>query len=359
MKTCFREAIVDTACTKTVASYRWVNDYVDRLDKNLRKLIENKKSDIQIVFGDNGIVQSHFIVTLLVQLGELRCFLKIKVIDSFLPLLLSLRTIENAGFIFNARKRVIKVGESTIPYETAASGHALVPLLRCNDTLNTVLLTKNRHNEPADVGELHAQFGHSKSYRLRKLLGDAGFELASSVDIDAIVRDCVVCARYGRVRNKPAVTLPLSPKFNEAIAMDLHQLSSDCYYLHIFDTFTRLRAATLIIDRKPRTIVNGLMIKWCWIYGTPQCFLVDNEGDLSNKTMDDLCLGFNIRLRDTAAESPFSNGICERDNATLTETYLMIREGGSLPTEIGLQCSVSAKNCLVSKRGFSLFQWDI
>ena len=226
LKTCFRKAIVDNACTKIVASYRWVNDYVDRLDKNLRKLIETEKSDIQIVFGDNRIVQSHFTATLLVQLGELRCFLKIKVIDSFLPLLLSLRTIEYAGFIFDARKRVIKVGELTIPYETAASGHALVPLLQCNDTLNTVLLTKNRHNEPAGVGELHAQFGHSKSYRLRKLLGDAGFELASSVDIDAIVRDCVVCARYGRVRNKPAVTLPLSPKFNEAIAMDLHPIAT-------------------------------------------------------------------------------------------------------------------------------------
>ena len=356
LKTCFSKAIVDTACTKTVASYRWVNDYVDRLDQNLRKLIKKEKSDIQIVFGDNGVVQSHFTVTLPVQFGELRCFLKIEVIDGFLPLLLSLRTIENAGFIFDARRRVIKVRESTIPYETAASGHALVPLLPNIDTLNTVLLTKNRHIEPADVGKLHAQFGHCKANRLRKLLDDAGFELASSVDIDAIVRDCVVCARYGRVHNKPVVTLPLSSKFNEVVAMDLHQLSSNCYYLHIIDTFTRLSAATLIFDKKPRTIVNGLMTKWCWVYGTPQCFLTDNGGEFSNKTMEDLCLGFNIRLRNTAAESLFSNGICERHNATLTETYLKMRESSSLPPEMALQCSVFAKNCLVSKGGFSPFQ---
>ena len=40
-------------------------------------------------------------------------------------------------------------------------------------------------------------------------------------------------------------------------------------------------------------------------------------GEFNNKHFQDLCESFNIRVMSTAAEAPWSNGLCERHNAIL------------------------------------------
>ena len=55
----------------------------------------------------------------------------------------------------------------------------------------------------------------------------------------------------------------------------------------------------------------------------------------------------------TAAESPFSNGICERHNAILFESMSKTLEDTKCEPELALAWALSAKNALQNKNGFS------
>ena len=52
------------------------------------------------------------------------------------------------------------------------------------------------------------------------------------------------------------------------------------------------------------------------IFGSAKKFLVDNGGEFDNYESRPLCETVKIRICNTAAESPRSNGIVERHNAT-------------------------------------------
>ena len=47
---------------------------------------------------------------------------------------------------------------------------------------------------------------------------------------------------------------------------------------------------------------------------SPDAFLSDNGGEFSNSEMRELGENFNIVIKTTAAESPWSNGLVERHN---------------------------------------------
>ena len=55
-------------------------------------------------------------------------------------------------------------------------------------------------------------------------------------------------------------------------------------------------------------------------------FLSDNLGESNNKNFRKMCEKFNITITTTAAESPLSNGMCERHNAVLNDMYLKTAE---------------------------------
>ena len=50
------------------------------------------------------------------------------------------------------------------------------------------------------------------------------------------------------------------------------------------------------------------------MFGTPGKFLSDNGGEFANQEFIDFAEIFGINGKTTAAESPWSNGLCERHN---------------------------------------------
>ena len=65
---------------------------------------------------------------------------------------------------------------------------------------------------------------------------------------------------------------------------------------------------------------------------------------------------FNIRVTTTAAESPWSNGLCECHNAILTEILLKIKEESACDLNTTLSWAIMAKNCLHNVNDFSPYQ---
>ena len=58
----------------------------------------------------------------------------------------------------------------------------------------------------------------------------------------------------------------------------------------------------------------------------------------------------------TAAESPWSNGLCECHNAILAEILLKIKEESACDLNTALSWAITAKNCLHNVNGFSPYQ---
>ena len=52
----------------------------------------------------------------------------------------------------------------------------------------------------------------------------------------------------------------------------------------------------------------------------PKLFLADNGGEFLNEEYKEMCEMFNIQEAKTADESPWSNGVCEGQNAILKES---------------------------------------
>ncbi|XP_077974464.1 uncharacterized protein LOC144430404 [Styela clava] len=125
------------------------------------------------------------------------------------------------------------------------------------------------------------------------------------------------------------------------------------WYLHMIDHFTRYSRAAIVRNKLSSTIVKKFMQNWISIFGSPARILSDNGGEFDSEVFKDMCENFNITFTTTAAYLPWSNGLCERHNGTLTETLMKIKAAEKCDMETALAWAVSAKNSLVNNNGFS------
>src|SRR5215469_2227096 len=178
---------------------------------------------------------------------------------------------------------------------------------------------KNGNQRKNIVWKLHAQFGHpsieklwtliSEAYRAEDLNEQERKEIKST--IKTISETCQVCLRFKRTPSRPVVGFSLGKNFNDVLSIDLGELQGERFILMI-DHATRYCQATWIKSKQPTEIVRALLNKWIGIFGPPKELLSDNGLEFMNEDVKDLCERFGIRQIATAAESPWSNGLCER-----------------------------------------------
>ena len=157
---------------------------------------------------------------------------------------------------------------------------------------------------------------------------------------------------------RPTVSLPLATKFNKAVAMDLKIRSKGVNILYLIDIFTKFTTARIIKDKKPSTIIDNVMQMWIGNgFGAPAKFLADNGGEFANVEFKDMCENLNIEVLHTAAESPWQNGLCERNHAVVDQCLeKIVEENSKLNLQVALAWAINAKNCLQMWNGFSSYQ---
>ena len=83
------------------------------------------------------------------------------------------------------------------------------------------------------VRKVHKQFGHKPPDKLISLLKSAG---TIDTKVPSIVKDicsnCAICHKLKRPPAKPIVALAHANDFNQIVAMDLHEIDHNFYYLH-------------------------------------------------------------------------------------------------------------------------------
>ena len=132
-------------------------------------------------------------------------------------------------------------------------------------------------------------------------------------------------------------------------------MSDGEYYLHIIDLFTRYSRSIIINNKKPETVIEGFINEWVSLFGVPESTLTDNGGEFDKSEFRSMAENFGIVVKSTAANNPWSNGICERHNATLTEIYLKLLADDSLhlTKNVLIKYACFAKNTLLNNHGYS------
>jgi transposase InsO family protein len=205
--------------------------------------------------------------------------------------------------------------------------------------------------------KLHKQFGHATADRLERLLKSTGEKYVDTLGmLQDIVDSCEVCSKYKRPSPRPVVGLPLASTYNETVALDLHQLEKNVWYLHIIDEFSRFSAACVVKSKQSSEIVGKFIQCWIGVHGAPKKVYSDNGGEFNNAEFRDMAENFNIEVGTTPAFSPWCNGLLERHNQTLTDILLKVRADSDLDWETALAWAVNAKNSLHNVHGYSPYQ---
>ena len=229
-------------------------------------------------------------------------------------------------------------------------GHYTLPISRTpsKQCIESVLMSEwNSQGRYGVALKLHRQFAHPSAEKLKKLLIDAGRNDPGLLKcIDTITDSCETCVRYKKQRPRPVVSMSMAKTFNDTLAMDLKIWKTGTYFLVLVDLATRFCRAILIHDKKAETIIHSIITHWISLFGAPRQILSDNGGEFNNDEMRAIADAFAIKLVCTAAESPWSNGVCERLNCILGVSVQKILHETQCDLSVALSWAVSARNAL-------------
>ena len=355
-------AILDSGCTSTVCGETWLTTYLDTLSNNELNKVTEHSSNKHFRFGDGKIFKSLKSVNLPIHTGSQKSHLLVDVVNCEIPLLLSNSSLKkaNANLDFGSNQ-IMFLGEN-IPVKTSKSGHFFIRLSRTasfqsQDAQRILFTSPLDVNDLTDtkkkISKLHKQFAHPQPDKLKKLIHDSGIADSNINNIiQEVTNTCEICQKFKKPPSRPVVAFPTATSFCEVVAMDLKDVN-DFKILHMIDHATRYSSACIIPNKKKETIVKAIMENWISIFGAPKYFLTDNGGEFVNDEMIQLAEQFNITLKTTAAESPWSNGLCERHNEILADSLRKVQSDNNCSVQTSLHWALAAKNSLTNVYGFS------
>ena len=321
-------AVLDCGASKTVCGKVWYNTYIDTLTEDEKVRVKSYKSENVFKFGDGNVIKSLECVEIPVTIGKVNVYIRTDVVNTDIPLLLSLNSMKKAGVnCLNLVDDTVVILGQKLKLTVTRSGHYLLPLNRNKSTLlenkinqnvEEVLFSEKLSAEKIAL-KLHRMYAHPSAERLIKLIESQNKDTKDVVEaFKKVTEDCKICMMYKKVPPRPVVGFPMASKFNQCVAMDLKQFGK-AYLLHMIDHATRLSGGAIIYNKKPETIIKHIFQNWVSIYGCPERILSDNGGEFNNAAMRELGEKLNLNIHTTAAESPWSNGLVERHNKIIGE----------------------------------------
>ena len=345
-----KSAVIDTACTKTVGGEIWLDDYVESLTLPQLEETQYLESATKFKFGDGRHVTAVKKAIIPVEIAGRKCKIEMEVVKENIPLLLSKSSLKKLDALIDIKNDRAQILGKDIDLKQTSSGHYCLDICQTKESSNDVskILLTEKVTSKSDVVKLHKQFGHATAENLRKLLTNSGISDKNVLKlVDEVVDNCLPCITHKRRPARPAVGLPRAYDFNHQVAMDLHQLEPKLWFMHIIDEFSRYSNA-IIIRHKDESVIKVFMKCWISLFGAPKKVFSDNGGEFIGDEFINMCDAFGITVSTTPTCAPWSNGICERHNQTLTNMLLKIKDDTKGDWETCLAWAVSAKNALIN-----------
>ena len=351
-------AVLDCGAARTVCGKTWLQTYMELLtDKEKKEMKESNTCNV-FKFGSGKRVKSEKCIHLPITLGNKKVNLITEVVDEDIPLLFSRMSMTRAKSKLNTEDETVTLLGQKIKMILTSTGHFAIPIHTNRHVIETeakINLFTSTQNMSKDMiaRKLHQQFAHPPAERLIRLIKKSDYDNKElNEKIKDISANCTICMKYKKTPPRPVVAMPMATRFNQTIAMDL-KFINNIPILHMIDTLTRFSVSTVVKSKEPKYIIGAIFKHWVTIFGPPGKILTDNGGEFSNQEFISLCEAFNIIVTTTSAQSPWSNGLCERYNGVLGEMVNKILEDCNCSLEIAVAWATSAKNCLETLHGFS------
>ena len=354
-------AILDTACSKTVCGQSWLDNYVENISDSDKSKVISNSSKRRFRFGDGRTVQSTQLIKIPAKIGDVECSIETEVVPTNIPLLLSKTSLQRAGTVLDLKSDKATMFDKTVDLELTSSGHYCINIMKDDDVPSCseqVLFNAEDMYKEETLRKLHRQFGHASADRMNSFLTRSGNKVDKDVKhkIKQIIDQCETCTIHKPTPLKPVVSLPLANDYNDTVAVDLHEIQPGLWYLHIIDLFSRFSAGCITKTKRSEVFVNNFLHYWVSIHGAPKKLFSDNGGEFHSSVVHDMAHNFNIEIKTTPAYSPWSNGILERHNKTLTEIMTKIKHDTECDWECALSWALMAKNSMCNSDGFSPYQ---
>jgi len=256
------KAVIDSACTSSVAGEEWMDTMMDSLNDEERISVIKTPSLKHFKFGGGEVLQSLYSVDFPCVIGSKEVRLQADVVKSDIPLLLSSKTLEKANCLWDLGHGRIKLFGEWIECDKTSSGLFVISLGKTESPLPIENVCAAL--EMDDIGtsrkyllKLHRQFGHTSKGRFCDLLKDAGkWKESYQSIIDTIYESCKTCILHSKVTPRPVCELPVASEFAEVLTMDLKECNAGVvkghkYILHMIDGFTRYSVSVFISRKLP------------------------------------------------------------------------------------------------------------
>ena len=356
--------VLDCGAGKTVGGEKWLDVYTDSLSDNDKHKIEYSEPQSKYRFGDGAVVTPHMHVTIPASIGTHPVFIECDIVENDIPLLMSRTSMAKAEMSLNFKDDTLLAYNQTIKLPVTKTGHYLLPLTppvqaMVDKTPIEINIASEVKSKKSKARHLHRQFAHPTAEKVNRFLNAAGEPWASDTElkqeITKVSENCRTCQVYGKPSPRPIVGFPMATKFLECVAMDL-KFYYDKIILHLIDHATRLSISARIPSKKPPAVLNALFKNFIAIFGAADKYLTDNGGEFVNPEFNEMCEKFNIDIRTTPAESPWSNGMVERHNAVIAGMLDKVLEDTSCNFDIALAWCINAKNSMINVHGFTPYQ---
>ena len=229
---------------------------------------------------------------------------------------------------------------------------------KVDEVCNTVLSELQQPERKNAILKLHEQFAYPSIPRLKALMADAGaWKDVFQEELNEIYRSCNTCKLYGMTPARSVVSMPMPTRYNEKVAMDLKSWKGK-YIIHMIDMFTRLSISVFINRKNPEEVVENVLQHWIGAgWGVMEGIFFDNGGEFNNDEVREVASLLNVRISSTPAESPWSNGLCER-NHQITDRMveILVEENPHTNEKLLFAWANVAKNLLQMWNGFSSSQ---
>ena len=171
--------------------------------------------------------------------------------------------------------------------------------------------------------------------------------------IEKIIDNCEGCIKRKRNPDRPAVAMPMAAEFNEKLAIDL-SFYNNKIILHMIDMWSRLSVSVQIHRKKPSEVIDSIMQHWIAYFGVPGSILNDNGGEFTSDEIREVKSILDIHDLTTGAESPWQNGLCEKNHALIDNILERLDEDyPQIDLKTKLAWAGMAKNSLQMTYGYS------
>ena len=151
-------AVLDSACSKTVAGLSWKEMYLASLPEKEKSKVQIYPSETTFKFGSGDRTTSNECMDISCVVGGLLTTIKTEVVNYDIPLLLSKPDMKRMGFKINLENDTLEVNGQFIDLDTTSSGHYFIPLKECEVKIETVQLVaeqKTYKEKKTMINKLH------------------------------------------------------------------------------------------------------------------------------------------------------------------------------------------------------------